>query len=236
MTLCALACRAASPGPVDTVTAYAAALREGRYADAYRMLSAPARQGLSYEEFERAARESPDEARDTAAAYERADPDAPLAARLELPGGDGVRLLREDGAWRVDPAAIDFYPQQTPRQALWSFARALERERWDVLLRLAPRAAVAEMRMASSRPGADGGAARSPEDMLREAWTGPRAEQDHAILRVLVQTLERGANPEVSGDTASLTYGAAGRYVARLVREDGLWKVVTTACAPSAAE
>lgn len=208
------ACSGASPGPVDTVAAYAQALREGRYGDAYPLLSASARQGLPYEAFERLARERPDETRALADDYASADRSAPLTARLALANGDSVALFYEEGAWRLDPAALEFYGQQTPRDALRSFARAVERQRWDVLLRLAPRAVAVQLRMA--------------DHSLRDAWTGPASERDRAVLQRLVEALDRGATPDVAGDRATLTYGAASAYVARLVREDGLWKVEDT--------
>jgi hypothetical protein len=224
-----LACRGLSPGPVDAVTAYAQALREARYPDAYALLSSSTQRALPYDAFERAARERPDELRALTDDLDRADRRAPLTARVELPGGDRLSLLWEDGAWRIDPATFEFYPQTTPREALRSFARAVERSRWDVLLRLAPREVAAQLRMASSQPGPDAGAApRTAEEALRDAWTGPRSEHDREVLRRMVEALDRGATLDTSGDRASLTYGAAGTYVARLVREEGLWKVERT--------
>ncbi len=221
-----LACRALSPGPVDAITAYSQALREGRYPDAYALLAASTRRSLSYEDFARAARERPDEVGAVADDLARADRDGPLTAHVDLPGGDRLALLWESGAWRVDPSAFEFYPQRTPREALRSFARAFERSRWDALLRLAPREVATQLRMASSQRDADAGAPpRTAEEALRDAWSGPRSERDREVLRRMVEALERGATIEVSGDHASLTYGAASSYVARLVREDGLWKV-----------
>lgn len=229
LTLALLSCRALSPGPVDALSAYAQALREARYTDAYALLSSNTQRALPYETFERLARTSPDEVRDVADDLDRADRSAPLTARVELPGGDRVSLLWEDGAWRVDPATFEFYPQRTPREALRSFARAVERGRWDVLLRLAPREVATQLRMASSQPSGDGGApSRSADEALRDAWTGARAERDREVLRRMVEALERGVTLDVSGDRATMAYGAAGAYTARLVREDGLWKVERT--------
>ncbi len=219
--LAATACQATAPGPIDTVAAYAAALRDGRHADAWRMLSASAREGLTYEAFERAARERPDELRDAITAYERVDPQVPVAAQLELASGDRVRLIHEDGAWRIDPSALEFYGQHTPRQALQSFVRAVAASRWDVLLRLAPRAVAEQLRAVG---GADGGAPRSAEEVLREAWRGEGAEGDRALLRLLQADLDRGRPIEVAGERATMTYGTTV-HVARLVREDGLWRV-----------
>ena len=56
------------------------------------------------------------------------------------------------------------------------------------------------------------------------AWTGDGAEGDRALLRALLQDLDRGRPIELAGDRATMTYGLT-QHVARLVREDGLWKV-----------
>ena len=221
-----IACRALSPGPVDAVHAYTQALREGRYPDAYALLAESTRRTLSYDEFARAARERPDEVIAVADDLARADRGAPLTAHVDLPGGDRLTLVWESGAWRVDPASFEFYPQRTPREALRSFARAVERSRWDVLLRLAPREVATQLRMASSQRDSDAGApTRTAEEALRDAWSGQRSERDREVLRRMVEAIDRGATIEASGEHASLTYGAAGSYVARLVREDGVWKV-----------
>ncbi len=212
------ACRAAAPGPHDTTRAWAQALRESRFDDAHAMLAPRARAAVSPADFERLARQRPDEVRAAADRADSVDPASPLVATVTLADGTALRLRWEDNAWRLDPASLEFYGQHTPVAALRSFARAVERGRWDVLLRLAPREVAAQMRMAA-RDGA------TPEDTLRDAWSGARAEHDREVLRRLVEALDRGATPDVHDGRATLTYGVANRYVARLVREDGVWKV-----------
>jgi hypothetical protein len=213
------ACRAAAPGPRDTLLAYASALREGRYADAWQLLSPAAQQSMTQEEFVSAARSQPDEINATAGGYSDVSANGSMVARVEMATGETVSLVYEEGQWRLDPASLDFYSQSTPAAALASFVSAVENQRWDVLLRLAPRAIASQLRMASSQP------ARVPEEILREAWTGPRAQRDRDVLRVLKQSLERGATPERTDDHATLVYGIANQYTARLVREEGVWKV-----------
>ena len=67
-------------------------------------------------------------------------------------------------------------------------------------------------------------AARPAEEVLRDAWTGDGAEADRAMLRLLQQGLDQGRPIELAGDRATMTYGTT-QHVARLVREDGLWRV-----------
>lgn len=223
----ACGCRATAPTPTDALAAYASALRENRYADAWRLLSASSRQALPYEAFERAAREHPDELRDALAAVDRVDPNAPVTARLELASGEVVTLTEEDGEWHLDPSTLEFYGQHTPRQALRSFVRALERRRWDVLLRLAPRAVVAGLTSAAaSAAHAPGQSPPTAADRLRDAWSGAEAERVEQTLRRLREALDQGRHIEEVGDSATMTYGpTAGQSIARLTREDGLWKV-----------
>ena len=68
-------------------------------------------------------------------------------ARIIAPGEDtrSVLLTRMSvrDANAMPPIAsnvVDFYDQSTPRAALRSFVRAMERERYDVVLRMVPNA------------------------------------------------------------------------------------------------
>jgi hypothetical protein len=208
LTALLVGCASANPGPRQVIDAYVEALREQRYTDAYRMLSADTRQTIGYEEFERLARSNPEEVSDTIHWLERIDPTATLTARLELPAGDSLLLIEENGQWRLDPTALDFYGQRTPRQALRSFVRALRRRRYDVVLRFVPR------RLAEGLTA----------ETLQQAWeNGEEVDNVQRMLDALEQSLN---NPiEVIGDRATLQYGVGLRFVAQLVREDGIWKI-----------
>lgn len=204
------ACAGTRPGPADALTAYTAALREGRFSDAYRLLSSEARRALSYEDFERLARDNPEEVRETVRWLERIDTAAPVRARLDLVNGETITLVEENGQWRLDPEALDFYGQHTPRQAARSFVRALMRRRYDVLLRFVPR------RLAQGLSA----------DSLRQAWEqGAEADEVHQMARALHDALEHGRAPEVIGDRATFNYGPGNRWTMLLLREDGVWKI-----------
>jgi hypothetical protein len=188
------------------VTAYTSALRDQRYTDAYRLLSAEARRALPYDDFEQLARTNPDEVRETIRWLDQVDATAPVTARMELPSGEFVTFVQEAGQWRLDPSALDFYGQHTPRQALRSFIRALQRRRYDVLLRFVPRRLAAGM----------------TADSLRRAWEGDE-EADHVqtMLQQLAHDIDHTI--EVVGDRATMQYGTG--LTAQLVREDGVWKI-----------
>jgi hypothetical protein len=203
-----LAACGARPGPADAIASYSAALREARYADAYRLLSTETRRILAYDDFERLAREHPDEVRETVRWLERVDPQAPVTARMDLANGEAVTFVEENGEWRLDPSVLDFYGQRTPRQALRSFVRALERRRWDVLLRFVPR------RLAEGLTA----------DRLRQAWSqGNDADEVQRMLRQLQGSLDYPI--EVVGNRATMSYGPGRRYVVQFLREDGEWKI-----------
>lgn len=224
--LATLACVTAAPGPADTTRAYAEALREGRTVDAWRLLSLSAREGMSYEQFERSVRERPDEVRALAESLGAVRSDDGVTARLDLPDGETISLRSEGGRWRLDPAALDFYPQNTPRQTLRSFVRAFRRGRWPVLVGLASREVRARLEGLAST--ADAGAQRSAAEALREAWSGAEASATAQRVDDMDHALTRGYPIEVMGERATMTYGAGAECVARLVREEGRWFIAHT--------
>lgn len=204
----AAACGAARQqrSPQEALDAYAGALREGRTADAYALLSTEAKKEIPYESFQRIVRENPDEVREIARAL--ATPASPprVTAVVTAPSGESLLLVYEDGAWRVDASAIDLYGQATPEAALRSFVRAFHNRRYDVLLRFVPDA---------EREGLG-------VEELKRAWEGAeRAELERLVGAV--ETALPSGRLEVTGDRATMAFGAAGTV--ELVRERGAWKV-----------
>jgi hypothetical protein len=192
--------------PQEALDAYATALREGRTADAYALLSAEAKKEIPYESFQRIVRENPDEVKEIARSL--ASPASPprVTAVVTAPTGEALLLVYEDGAWRVDGSAIDLYGQSTPEAALQAFVRAFRNRRYDVLLRFIPDA---------EREGLG-------VEELKRAWEGSeRAELERLVSAV--ETALPTARLEVTGDRATMAFGAAGTV--ELVRERGLWKV-----------
>src|SRR5687767_3114502 len=140
--------------PDRVLSEYSTALREGRAAEAYALLSDDAKKSIPFESFQRILRENPDEVKELAAALDRRSGPPRVTATVTAPSGQSVLLVYEEGAWRVDGSAIDLYSQATPEAAVLAFVRAFESRRYDVLLRFVPD---------SEREGLD--AAR-----LRKAW------------------------------------------------------------------
>jgi hypothetical protein len=191
--------------PQSVLKAYARALEEGRAEDAYRMLSDEARRGISLEAFRRLLKDSPDEVKEIGRALARPTAPPVVTATVTGPSGQELHLVLEGGAWRVEATAIDLYAQDTPRHAVQGFVRALERKRYDVILRYVPDA---------HKEGLD-------PAKLKAAWEGHDKEEMDQVLSALKQALPT-ATIEETGERATLPYGAG---TLQLVRERGLWKI-----------
>jgi hypothetical protein len=202
------ACSAQKPvqTPQSALDAYAQALAAGDVRGAYELLSDQAKNTMSFDAFERMVRENPEEVREIVRALERPKVDPLVTATVTTPDGESLLLVYEDGAWRVDGSAIDLYSQATPRQAVSSFIRAFENQRYDVLMRFVPE---------PMREGLD-------EKKLRSAWEGEQRTEVERLVQALKAALPT-ARVEMLGDRATMAYGAGGTV--ELVQERGMWKV-----------
>jgi hypothetical protein len=237
-------------GPSDTLRSYAEALEDKRIDDAYRLLSDDAKRTISLEAFRRMVTENPDDVLEVARALARPSTDPDITATVVMPNGDELKLVLEDGRWRVDATAIDLYGQATPRQALLGFLRAFERKRYDVVLRYvpdseregvtatspapvppsdapapppaqSPPAAGAEKPPAPTSPAPSTGGELTVEK-LRDAWEGPQKEQMQRVVQAIKAAIPT-ASIEENGDTAAMSYGTGGTV--SFVRERGAWKI-----------
>lgn len=191
--------------PESAIVSFASALREGRTRDAYMLMSESYRRRVPFEEFERYFRDYPVEVRETARALSARRGQPEQEARVEYGEGEQLRLVREGGDWRIATDVVDFYDQSTPRAALRTFVRAMERRRYDVILRLIPEA---------DREGMS-------EERMREAWEGEGREEIERLLANLRAALD---NPiEEVGDRATMVYG--DRFRVQFVREGGDWRI-----------
>ena len=195
-------------GPEYTLTAFQRAVEHHRLVEAWGLMSSDYKKGHDRAAFERALAQA--DARITKLGQAQVR----LEAEVALPNGEKLPLVLEDGAWKIARDPLDFYPQSTPAEALRSFARAVEARRWDVLARFVP----ARYR------------ATVTPDKLRERWEGERrAELLQSLERVRVK-LQQGSAGQLqlssTGEEAELPLPEAGEHKqARLVREDGLWRI-----------
>jgi hypothetical protein len=191
--------------PGATLRDYAHALEESRADDAYRLLSDEARRGTSLEAFRRMVKDNPEEAREMGRALDRHTSAPVVTATLTGVDGQELHMVLEGGQWKVDASAIDLYAQDTPRHAIQGFLRALERKRWDVLVKYASDL---------HREGLD-------PNTLRDAWEKKEKDQIEQFVVALKQALPT-APIEEAGERATMPYGSGS---IQLVREHGLWKI-----------
>ncbi|MDP9037270.1 MAG: hypothetical protein M3O50_20925 [Myxococcota bacterium] len=191
--------------PQGALRAYARALEDGRAEDAYRLLSDEARRGISLEAFRRMMKEDGEGMREIGRALERPTAAPVVTATVMSPSGQELHLVLEDGRWRVDVSTIDLYAQDSPRHAIQGFVRAIERKRYDVVMRYVPQA---------HKEGLDA-------NKLKAAWDGPEKDEIEQVVSAVKQALPT-ATIEETGERATMPYGAA---TMQLVREHGLWKI-----------
>ena len=191
--------------PQSILRSYSHALDEGRAEDAYRMLSEEARRGISLEAFRRMVKDNPEEVREIAKALARPTATPVVTATVTSSNGQELQLVLENGKWRVEATAIDLYAQDTPRHAIQGFVRAVDRKRYDVVLKFVPD---------SHKEGLD-------SSKLKTAWEGHDKEEIEQVVSSLKQALPT-ASIEETGDRATMAYGAG---TMQLVRERGLWKI-----------
>lgn len=191
--------------PHSVLKAYSRALEEGRSDDAYRMLSEEARRGVSLEAFRRMVKDNPEDVREIARALARTTATPVVTATVTTSSGQELQLVLEKGKWKVEATAIDLYAQDTPRHAIQGFIRAVERKRYDVVLKYVPDA---------HREGLDA-------TKLKSAWEGHDKDEIDQVVAGLKQALP-SATIEETGDRATMAYSQG---TMQLIRERGLWKI-----------
>ncbi len=194
--------------PEATLAAYLAALSANRLDDAYALMSSDYRKTHDRATFERSIAQA-----DKKAAGRLKGAQVALEAEVDLGDGEHLPLIFEHGAWKIARDPLDFYPQRAPDEALRSFLRAVEARRYDVVLRFVPARYRATITV----------------DKLRERWEGEkRPELLQQLARVRTH-LGEALQWSPGGDEAQLALpdapDAAGRKQARMIREDGAWKV-----------
>ena len=198
-------CLGRAEDPHSVLSDYALALDEGRADDAYRMLSEEARRGVSPEAFRRMVKENPDEVRDVAKSLSRPTASPVVTAKVTSATGQELQLVLEKGKWKVEATAVDLYAQDTPRHAIQGFVRAVERKRYDVVLKYVPD---------THKEGLDA-------TKLKGAWEGHDKDEIEQVVASLKQALP-SAQIEETGDRATMAYSQG---TMQLVRERGLWKI-----------
>jgi hypothetical protein len=195
----------ARTAPGRALGSYSDALRSQDYGKAYAMMSASFRARVARDEFVQMMRDNPREVADTAARLDGRHDHLEVSAEVEYGLGDHLRLVQEDGAWRIATDPLAFYDQSTPQAALRSFLRAYRLERWDVMLRFLPDKYRAHMDVAK----------------MKDQFEGTGKDQS----AVLMNMLEANVNGTIveKGNEARMSYGE--RNEVKFVLEAGAWKL-----------
>jgi hypothetical protein len=198
------ACRP-SGGPAGTLDNYGHALKAHDYSQSYDLMSSSFRSKVSREDYTRMMRDNPREVDETADRLHGHHGSIEVSAEFEYGLGDQMRLVEEDGRWKIATNPMAFYDQSTPKAALRSFIRAYRLERWDIMMRFVP---------TQYREKMDVG-------KMKAQFTG--ASKDS--MDTLMNTLEANVDETITerGNDARMQYGE--KYEVKFVREDGLWKL-----------
>jgi hypothetical protein len=202
-----IACAHRAEAPAETLASFGAAVERKDYEGAYALTSSDFRKRVPFAAFRAELEAGGADAQALGRRLREGAGRAPLRVEVDVDLGEKLPLVYDGGRWRVDGQPFELWSQRTPRAALRSFVRALERRRYDVALRLVPN---------RYRPGLT-------IEKLREYWEGDRKAENGQLLARLRTAVSAGSPIVEVGDEAHMPYGE--RYEVRFVREDGTWKI-----------
>jgi len=200
-----LGCGARQAGPVSALHDYSAALRAHDYSAAYDMMSESFQAKHSREDFVRMMKESGPEVAQTAQMLGSQHKSVDVTAEFNFGIGDTMRLVQEDGEWRIASNPMAFYSQGTPREALRSFVRAYSLRRWDVMMRFVPTKYRERMSV----------------EKMREQFEGDHREELDSMMNMIQANLDEPITDK--GNEARMPYG--DRFEVKFVLEEGRWKI-----------
>jgi len=201
-----LAACGAGKGPNQTLDHYGDALKRKDFSAAYDLMSSSFRGKVSRDDYVRMMRDNSREVGETADRLRGRKGSMEVSAEFEYGLGDTMRLVQEDGRWKIASNPLGFYDQSSPKAALRSFIRAYRLERWEVMLRFVPNSYREKMNATK----------------MQAQFTGPSREQ----MENLVNTLEANVDEPIieRGNDARMSYG--DRYTVQFLKEDGAWKLM----------
>ena len=130
-----------------------------------------------------------------------------VTTMMELAPGVALPMVWTADGWKFDADLSELFPDGSPRDALRSFLRALDLERWEIVAGFAPRRFREEL----------------TPDAVRRAWTGGPESSELQLAR---DFLRAGLSGPLFSDAHSATLMLAGDRAAHLEREGAHWVVV----------
>lgn len=192
-------------GPTGTLDRYGRALKNHDYAGAYELMSSSFRGKVSREDYIRMMRDNGREVDETADRLTGRRGNLEVSAEFEYGLGDQMRLVQEDGHWRIATNPLAFYDQASPKAALRSFIRAYRLGRWDIMLRFVPNTYREKM----------------DAKKMEAQFTGPSKEQMETLMNALEANVDEAITEH--GAEARMQYG--DHFEVKFVKEDGAWKL-----------
>jgi hypothetical protein len=192
-------------GPGGALDQYGAALHRRDFGAAYDLMSSAFRGKVSRDDYVRMMKDNGREVDETAERLEGRRGDLEVSAEFTYGVGDQLRLVQEDGRWRIATNPLAFYDQASPQAALRSFVRAYRLERWDVMLRFVPKSYREKMDAAK----------------VKAQFQGPSHEQMESLMNALESNV--GEPIKVLGTEARMSYGDHSEV--KFVLEDGSWRL-----------
>jgi hypothetical protein len=192
-------------GPGGALDAYSEALHRHDFVAAYDLMSSSFRGKVSRDDYARMMRDSSREVDETAERLGGKRGSLEVSAEFTYGLGDEMRLVQEDGRWRIASNPLAFYDQSSPQAALRSLVRAYRLERWDVMLRFVPTSYREKMDAAK----------------MKAQFQGASKDQMETLMNSLEANVGEPIN--VHGNEARMGYG--DRYEVKFVLEEGAWKL-----------
>lgn len=201
----AAACGGPTKTPTTVLQQYSLALQKKNFDVAYALMSEQFRARHSKEEFVRMMKENDREVRETAQRLKRAHKAFKVSAEFRFGLGDTMRLVQQNGRWRIATNPIHFYSFATPREALRSFIRAYNLKRWDVMLRYVPNKYRQRMNV----------------EKMKKQFHGDNRESVASMMSMLEANIDEPIQDK--GNEARMPYG--DHYEVKFLREEGRWKI-----------
>jgi hypothetical protein len=192
--------------PQTTLKAYISALEAGDYSRAYDLMSKSFRKEYERDEFVAHHKRNKGDVKKNVTELKGGTGKLVVKAQFKYGEGNLLHLVREGGAWKLSLDPVSFYSQRTPKEALRSFVRALERRRYKLLLRFVPNQWRKVMTVADTK----------------RLFGKAQLEATRHLIRNIKANLSNKI--DVKGDEAHMLYGDS--YKVEFKREDGVWKVV----------
>jgi hypothetical protein len=203
LALCAACTRGG--GPNGTLDKYGRALKNHDFAGAYELMSSSFRGKVSREDYIRMMRDNAREVDETAERLTGKRGSLEVSAEFEYGLGDQMRLVQEDGHWKIQSNPLAFYDQSSPKAALRSFLRAYRLGRYDIMLRFVPNTYREKM----------------DAKKMEAQFTGPSKD----AMETLMNSIEANVDEPIieHGNEARMSYG--DRFEVKFLKEEGAWKL-----------